>query len=98
MVFKKSNEQSMREAIQDLLETYRLTQGIDKVKLKDRWEEMMGPAMAKRARIHSLHKGRLVIKVESAALRQELDMVKTKIAERLNAELGREVVQVVVVI
>lgn len=98
MVIKKSNEQSLREAIQDLLEIYRLNPGLDKVRLKDRWEELMGPAMAKRARIVSLKNGRLVIKSDSSALRNELSMARSKIAERLNEALGKDAIEEVVIV
>ena len=98
MVFKKSNEQTMREAIQSLLSTYRLNAGIDKVNLQSIWEKMMGPALAKRARLLSLRDGQLIIKVDSASLRQELSLAKTKIAERLNEEIGCTVVKEVVIV
>lgn len=98
MMIKKSNEQSLRDAIEDLLKTYRLDQGLDKSRLKERWEELMGPALAKRARIISLDRGKLIIKTDSSALRNELDMAKSKIAERLNEALGKDVVKEVVLV
>lgn len=98
MVFRKTNEQSLKEAIHSLLDVYRLNAGIDKVKLQEKWEAIMGPAMSKRARLISFKEGKLIIKVESAALRQELSLSKSKILQRLNSELGKEVIKEVVIV
>jgi predicted nucleic acid-binding Zn ribbon protein len=98
MEFRNSNEQPLRDAIQALLRTYRLENGIDKVRLIASWEKLMGPAIAPKARIISLKKGVLMIRVKSPALRQELSLARTRIAEMLNDELGKNAVEEVVII
>lgn len=95
---KSSNEQALREVIGELLNTYRLQQGLHKSQLKNNWAELMGPALAKRAKVISLKDGKLMIKTDSSVLRSELSLAKSKIAERLNEGLGQEVIKEVIVI
>lgn len=95
---KRSNEQALREVIGELLNTYRLKPGLYQAQLKHDWADLMGPALAKRARIISLKEGKLMIKTDSSVLRSELSLAKSKIAERLNEGLGQEVIKEVIVI
>ncbi|HRY98305.1 MAG TPA: DUF721 domain-containing protein [Bacteroidales bacterium] len=97
MEFRKTNEQPIREAIQALIRTYRLENGIDKVRLSEAWQRLMGPAISRNARILSMKDGVLRIRVKSSALRQELSMGKSRIRELLNQELGKEAVKEVVI-
>ena len=41
--FKRSNEQSMGEALSQWLDRYRLRQGTDNSRVLQAWDEIMGP-------------------------------------------------------
>ena len=97
MEVKRSNEQTLKEVIDQLLKAYRLEPGIEKARLAGEWERLLGPALAKRTRVASLEKGRLTIHVRSAALREELSMSRSRIMELLNQQLGKEVVTEVII-
>ncbi len=89
---KRNNESSLKEAIQELLDAYRLNSGLQQVEIQSLWESMMGPYIAKQTEKIKLEGGILHIKVTSAALKNELMMMRTKIAEKLNTELKKQVV------
>ncbi|MFM7022654.1 MAG: DUF721 domain-containing protein [Flavobacteriales bacterium] len=90
---KRKNESSLKEAIQELLDVYRLRGGLQQVEVKKIWEDIMGPFIAKETEKIKLDNGILHIKVKSAPLRHELMMMKSKIVEKINAELKSDVVK-----
>jgi len=79
---KRKNESTIKEAIQELLDAYRLRSGLNQVEIKKIWEDMMGPYIAKETEKLKLEKGVLHIKVKSAPLKHELMMMKSKIIEK----------------
>ena len=90
---RRKNESTIKEAIQELLDAYRLRAGLNQVEIKKIWEEMMGPYIAKETEKLKLEKGVLHIKVKSAPLKHELMMMKSKIIEKINTELKRELIK-----
>lgn len=92
----RDNQQSMKEAIQMLLKTYRLDTKLNQVKLLDSWEKVMGKSVAKRTRDIYFRDGKLFIHLESSALREELQYSKEKMIKLLNEEVGAEVVKEVI--
>jgi predicted nucleic acid-binding Zn ribbon protein len=85
---KKSNENSLREVINQLIDTYKLRDKLNEVKILRCWEEVMGKAIANRTVSISMHSQELYIRVNSAPLREELLYQRDKIRELMNKELG----------
>lgn len=90
---KNSNQSSLKEAIQELLNAYRLNAGLQQVQVKELWHNMMGPYIAKQTEKIKLDNGVLHVKITSAALKNELMMMRSKIIEKLNTELKRELIK-----
>jgi len=47
-MFRKTNEESLKEVIEQLLETYKLRDKLNQVKLQRSWDEIMGEMISKR--------------------------------------------------
>ena len=47
-MFRKTNEESLKEVIEQLLDTYKLRDRINQVKLQQSWDEIMGEMISKR--------------------------------------------------
>lgn len=95
---KKGNEYTLKEAIGEMLRTFQLDTRVNETSVINAWEKVMGPVIAKYTAQVRMQQGVLYVKVESAALKQELTYRKTEIAEKLNAECGSEIVREVVII
>ena len=89
-------EQSLKEVIKDLLQTYRLDEKLNKMHLGKVWEKLMGKTIAKHTRELYINKKKLYIKFDSAALRNELSYAKEKVIKMINEEMGEEVVEDIV--
>ncbi len=93
---RQSNDQTLKEVINELLEKYRLTEKIDEVTLMQQWQELMGKMIAQHTKRIFLNKKKLYIELSSSVVRSELAIAKTKIIEMLNTSFGREVVKDIV--
>jgi hypothetical protein len=57
------------------------------------WEEVVGEALARKARPNKIQSGKLFVTVSSSVLMQELQFVKWRLRERLNQTLGEGTVK-----
>lgn len=94
---KKGNEYTMKEAINEMLKTYRLDRKLDETKVVNAWEKVVGEVITRYTTNVKVHDGVLYITLSSAALKQELLYRRTEIANLLNAEVGAEIIREVVI-
>ena len=90
---RSENEESLGNAISRLLKAYGLEEGYYAAAVVTHWEKLMGPAIARRTESIKIKNGVLIVKIESAALRQELSYAKDKIATQINKELGLRIIK-----
>lgn len=93
---KKGNETTLKQAIDRLLETYRLSSKMRELDIIQSWEEMMGKAIARRTKEIYFKDKTLFIHLESSVLREELMMGRSKIMQMINEKAGSEIVTDVV--
>lgn len=95
---RKSNEQSLKEVIDDLLEAYKLRSRFNQKKIIHSWERIMGKTIANRTDAVFFKDEKLIVKLNSSVLREELSFSKNKIIQLLNEDIGEEVVKEVMLI
>lgn len=88
---------TIKEALQELIEAYKLKPKLHQANIRSTWTELMGPTIAKYTKEVRMTGKTLYITIESAALRQELSYGREKIKNLLNESLGEEYIQEVVV-
>ncbi|HEY9560071.1 MAG TPA: DUF721 domain-containing protein [Anseongella sp.] len=93
---KTGNEHSMKEAVNKLLETYRIKQKFQETSVVAHWEEIMGTTIASRTSELFIRDGKLFLKLESSVLRNELRMARQKIVDLLNDRAGTQVISEVI--
>ncbi len=95
---KVSNDKPLGEIIRELIETYHLEGRLNEVKAVHSWEKVVGELIAKYTKDIYIRKGKLYVKVDSPALKNELIYNASVIMERLNAEAGGKVVEEIIFI
>lgn len=90
---RRSNESTLGEAIAMLLKAYRLEDGCNRIRVLRQWEKIMGPGLARYTRELQFHNGEVLVKLDSAPLRNELSMSASKLIEALNEGLPVPVVK-----
>jgi predicted nucleic acid-binding Zn ribbon protein len=93
---KDHNQSTIKEAIEKLLRTYKLKEGLDEVRLRNSWEKIVGPLIANHTIEIRMKEKVLFITLDSAALRQELQYGKEKLIKLLNDTAGEQVIRDIV--
>ena len=93
---KNSNEQTIKEVIQELLDAYRLSDGLQETRLVHSWDKVAGEYVARNTESAYIKNKVLFIKLKSPALKNELSYAKTKLIESLNKAVNQEVIQEIV--
>jgi predicted nucleic acid-binding Zn ribbon protein len=86
----------MKEAIEMLLKAYRLDDRLAEKRLIASWEEVMGKMIAKHTTDIAIRNQQLFVTLDSAALRNELSLAKSKIVKMMNDAAGRTVITEIV--
>ncbi|MEH0008224.1 MAG: DUF721 domain-containing protein [Flavobacteriales bacterium] len=89
------NQITLGEAIEEMLQELHLDRGYVEREALSEWKRIMPEALRKRITSVRIQRGTLLIRTDSAVLRNELQMKKTKIKEHLNRAAGRSVIQTV---
>lgn len=84
---KKSNEQSLGEALKHFLKANGLEEKVLETEIYGRWEELAGRAINLKTRKVKLEDGRLTVYLTSSVLRNELLMRRTELLEHINQRL-----------
>lgn len=78
---KDSNTISLQNAFTEWLNKNKMQKRFKETYIVAFWREMMGEAIASRTKQLYIHDGVLYVLIESASLRNELQMAKSKIIE-----------------
>lgn len=82
----------MKDAIREMMDSFNLTDKYHVTLVQEKWKEIMGPTVARYTNDLYVKDGVLHIYVSSAPLKNELFIMKSKIIERVNEEIGAEVI------
>ena len=95
---KTSSDRPIGEVLKEMIESYRLENKLNEVKVLNAWEKVVGPLIARYTRDVYIKRGKLFVKVDSPALKNELTYNSSIIIERLNAEAGSTVIEEIIFI
>ncbi len=93
---KSSNEQTLKEAIFQLLKTYKLQDGINETKIINSWESIVGKMITNHTENIYIRNKKLYLKLDSPALKNELSFAKTKLIKSLNDIVKQQVIEEIV--
>jgi len=93
---KRRNEYSLKEVIEQLVKAYRMEAKLDETQLMSSWDKVVGGIFAKHTEHLSIKNKILFVKMDSAVLRSELAMTRSKLTDMLNKECGKKVIEDIV--
>ncbi len=91
------SETTIGDALKEFLKKSKLKGGIQALQIEDAWEKIMGKTIAKYTDKLEIINQTLFISSAVAPLKNELLYQKEKIIERVNEELGENVIKQVVI-
>lgn len=90
---RTTNNQSLRQVIEELIEAYRLSDKLNQARVISLWDNVVGKMIARdTTHLYIKHKT-LYVKLNSPALREELGYAKSKLIKSLNKAAGAEVIE-----
>jgi len=92
MTKHNTDPKSISDALGEFVSKNKLQKGIDKIDVENAWYSL-NPAFKTYTVTIRLERNTLLVNLSSSVFREELSYGKEKILERLNKELGREVVK-----
>ncbi len=90
-------EISLGDALKQFLNKSKLKGGVQALQIEDAWEKIMGKTIAKYTDKIQIFNQTLFISSSVAPLKNELHFQKEKIIQRVNEELGENVIKDVVI-
>lgn len=90
---RKSDTSSLKEAIDAMIDSYKLRGKFDQKKLISSWESMMGKPISKRTEKIYIKDDVLFVKLNSAPLRHELTISKSKVLEIIHKKFDASLVK-----
>ena len=94
--YRYNTETSLKDVILAIFKRYRLNYGIDKVRVKEAWVEVVGAPIVKYTVSVRLQGSKLYVTLNNTALREDLNYGKSKLVTLLNEYLQKEVVKDIV--
>lgn len=89
---RKPNDITLKQAIEKLLNHYKLRGKFDETGIVAMWPEIMGTAVANRTKQIYVHQRKLFVRIESSVVKNELLIVKSAIVDKLNEKTGSQVI------
>ena len=93
---KKSNDQTLGEAIQELIKTYRLEDKLNQARLIKSWDSVTGEMISKHTEKLFVKGNKLYVKLDSDALKNELLYARTKLIKMLNDSVKSDIISEIV--
>ncbi len=88
----RTNEQPLKEVIDELLEAYHLTDRLNETEIIQSWTNIMGNVIAKHTTNIYIYNKILHVSLDSSALREELFLAKSKIIKMLTKKFKKPVI------
>lgn len=85
---KFGNQYSLKEALSSMIGEMHIEDKLHEVRIRALWRESLGEAIAGNTLKISLNDGVLWVKVNSSALKQELNFTKSDLIRLINSKLG----------
>ena len=90
---KSSKEKHLGDVIDKLLKAYNLEDKMKELDLLEAWPDLMGKAVAHRTKSIEIKNQKLLLKIDSSVMREQLHIGKQVIIQRVNEFMGKDVIK-----
>lgn len=91
------NDAKLKEAIDEFMRDFGLRERYLQTQVMTRWEEIMGTTIARYTTDIYVKGSTLTVYISAAALKQELHISRSKIADLVNEAIGEDIIKEVIV-
>jgi predicted nucleic acid-binding Zn ribbon protein len=93
---RKANDKSLKEAIEQMLNVYKIKRRYDETAVIASWPELVGKSVANRTKELFIRDKKLFLRIESSVIKNELMMIRSQIIAKINDEAKSELIEEIV--
>ncbi|QEC77589.1 DUF721 domain-containing protein [Mucilaginibacter ginsenosidivorax] len=93
---RKTNDKSLKEAIEQMLNVYKIKRRYDETGVVAAWPELVGKSVANRTKELFIRDKKLFLRIESSVIKHELMLMRSQIIDKINAEAKGVLVEEIV--
>jgi predicted nucleic acid-binding Zn ribbon protein len=93
---RKANDKSLKEAIEQMMQVYKIKRKFDETGIIAHWPELVGKPVANRTREIFARDKKLFLRIESSVIKNELMLMRTQIISKINEESGSVLVEEII--
>lgn len=88
---------ALGDVITEWVRLHGLGSKLDEAKVRAAWNEVMPAVIVSKTRKITVQKGAMTVELDSAPLKEEFAMSKGRIADMINEQLGRDIIDRVII-
>jgi len=93
---RKANDKSLKEAIEQMLQVYKIKKRYEETGVIAHWPELVGKSVANRTREIYIYDKKLFLRIESSVIKNELIMMRRQIIDKINEKAQEILVEDVI--
>jgi predicted nucleic acid-binding Zn ribbon protein len=93
---RKANDKSLKEAIEQMLQVYKIKRRFDETAVIAHWPDLVGKPVANRTKELFIRDKKLFLRIESSVIKNELMQMRTQIIQKINDEADSLLVEEII--
>ena len=93
---RKANDKSLKDAIEQMLNVYKIKRRFDETAVVASWPELVGKPVANRTKELFIRDRKLFLRIESSVIKNELMMMRNQIMDKINEKANSILVEEVI--
>jgi predicted nucleic acid-binding Zn ribbon protein len=89
---RKTNDKSLKEAIEQMLNVYKIKRRYDETAIVSLWPDLVGKSVANRTKELFIRDKKLFLRIESSVIKNELVLMRRQIIQKINEDAKTELV------
>jgi hypothetical protein len=81
---RKTNDKTLKEAIEQMMQVYKIKRRFDETGIIAAWPELVGKSVANRTKELFIHDKKLFLRIESSVIKNELMIMRMQIIDKIN--------------
>jgi predicted nucleic acid-binding Zn ribbon protein len=83
---RKTNDKSLKEAIEQMLNVYKIKRRYDETAIVSLWPDLVGKSVANRTKELFIRDKKLFLRIESSVIKNELVLMRRQIIQKINED------------
>jgi len=93
---RKANDKSIKEAIEQMLQVYKIKRRFEETGILAAWPELVGKSVANRTKEIYIHDKKMFLRIESSVIKNELMLMRSQIIDKVNDRANEILVEEII--